>query len=60
MPQIARSANHLHLKGTIYYFRHSVPQDLRNSLGRSEIRMSLQTGYLAEAKPQAYCQLEMS
>jgi len=53
MPHITRSQNHLYLKGTTYYFRHSVPHDLRDSLGRSEIRMSLQTGYLTEARPKA-------
>jgi len=53
MPRIARSPNHLYLKGTTYYFRHVVPSALRHSLGRSEIRMSLRTGYLAEARPKA-------
>ena len=53
MPRIARSPNHLYLKGTTYYFRHVVPNALRHSLGRSEIRMSLRTGYLAEARPKA-------
>jgi integrase len=53
MPQIARCPNHLYRKGSIYYFRHVIPHDLRNSLGRSEIRISLQTGYLAEARPKA-------
>lgn len=53
MPQITRSPNHLYRKGSIYYFRHSIPHDMRDSLGRSEIRMSLQTGYLAEARPKA-------
>ncbi|WP_404823697.1 DUF6538 domain-containing protein [Pseudodesulfovibrio thermohalotolerans] len=51
MPQIARSPNHLYRKGSIYYFRHVIPQDIRDSLGRSEIRISLQTGYLDEADP---------
>lgn len=53
MQQIARSPNHLYRKGSIYYFRHVIPHDLRDSLGRSEVRMSLQTGYLAEARPKA-------
>ncbi|WP_353616783.1 DUF6538 domain-containing protein [Desulfovibrio sp. Huiquan2017] len=33
------------------YFRHVIPHDLRDSLGRSEVWMSFQTGYLAEARP---------
>jgi len=53
MPQITRSPNHLYLKGTVYYFRHSIPHDMRETLGRSEVRISLQTGYLAEARPKA-------
>lgn len=53
MPKIARTPNHLYRRGTTYYFRHSVPHDLREPLGRSEIRMSLGTGYLTEARPKA-------
>ncbi|WP_353616782.1 DUF6538 domain-containing protein [Desulfovibrio sp. Huiquan2017] len=37
--------------GSIHYFHHVIPHDLRDSLDRSEVRMSLQTGYLAEARP---------
>lgn len=53
MPQITRPATHLYRKGMTFYFRHVIPNDIRDSLGRSEIRISLQTGYLAEAKPKA-------
>lgn len=53
MPPISRSRSHLCLEGSTYYFRQVVPPDLRHTLGRKEIRVSLCTGYLTQARPLA-------
>ncbi|MBI9078245.1 MAG: site-specific integrase [Pseudodesulfovibrio sp.] len=53
MPKITRSPNHLYLKGNIYYFRQSVPADIRPYVGQSEVRVSLRTGFRAKARPYA-------
>ena len=33
-----------------YCFRYTIPQDLREVVGKSEIRYSLKTGYIGKAK----------
>ena len=53
MPQVSKSSSHLYLKGNIFYFRQSVPADLRPYVGQSEVRVSLRTGFRAKARPQA-------
>lgn len=41
---------YLYRKGNIYYFRYVVPAQLRERIGRCEVRISLATGYLYEAR----------
>lgn len=53
MPRIARAPSHLYLKGNTYYFRYVIPKDVRKTFGLSEVRLSLGTGYLHEARPKA-------
>lgn len=48
-----RAFSHLLLKRGIYHFRIAVPPDLRQRLGKGELRRSLRTGYLQEARPRA-------
>jgi len=50
MPELARSPNHLFRRGTTYYFRLAIPMHLRNIIGQREIRMSLGTSYLYQAR----------
>lgn len=52
MPSAA-GTSHLLLKGNTYYFRHAVPREHRAALGCSELRRSLGTGYIAEARVKA-------
>ncbi len=40
-------------KRNIYYFRYVIPKNMRESLGGTEIRLSLRTAYVREAKPLA-------
>ncbi len=47
---ITKSPSYLYRKGYIYYFRIAVPYPLRSVLRRSEIRKSLHTGYLRQAR----------
>lgn len=53
MPKIARAPSRLYLKGNMYYFRYVIPKDVRKTFGLSEVRLSLGTGYLHEARPKA-------
>lgn len=47
------SPAYLYLKGNLYYFRYAFPKAYRDLLGRAEIRISLQTGYVREARHRA-------
>lgn len=42
--------SYLYRKRNIYYFRFVIPQNMRESLGGTEIRLSLRTAYVREAK----------
>ena len=48
-----RSTTHLVMQGSTWYFRFMVPKDLQPRIGRTEIRRSLKTSYLKDAKPKA-------
>lgn len=50
---ISKAPAHLVKQGHIFYFRHAVPLDLRQRLGRTEFRLSLRTAYLTEARSKA-------
>ncbi len=50
---ISKSPSYLYLKGYIYYFRIAVPYPLRPVIRKSEIRKSLRTGYLRQARVEA-------
>ncbi|MEG6550862.1 site-specific integrase [Desulfocurvibacter africanus] len=50
MTGISRGATHLYRQGNTYYFRYAVPADLRSTIGRRELRYSLETGYLKSAR----------
>ena len=41
---------YLYCKRKIYYFRYAFPANLRKSLGRAELRVSLQTSYVRIAR----------
>ena len=45
-----RSASYLYLKGTIYYFRCRFTSEQKEKYKVGEIRLSLQTGFLHEAR----------
>lgn len=45
--------DHILRRGNVYYFRQVIPNDLRERVGRSEIRISLRTAYLREARTKA-------
>lgn len=47
------SSTHLFKQGHIFYFRMSIPEDLRKTLGQTEYRYSLRTGYLRIARMKA-------
>lgn len=47
---INRSARYLYLRGSIFYFRYAFPKDFREKFGHSEIRMSLRTGFVHQAR----------
>ena len=47
---ITKSASHLSLRGTTYSFRMNLPEDVRSTLGRRELKISLQTGRLRDAR----------
>lgn len=50
---ISKAPAHLVKQGHVFYFRHAVPRDLRQRLGRTEFRLSLRTAYLSEARSKA-------
>ncbi len=43
-------ASNLYLRGTLYYFRYKFPRWLGEQTGHEEIRLSLKTGHLRQAK----------
>lgn len=47
------SPSYLYLKGNLFYFRYAFSKIYRDRLGRAEIRMSLETGYMREARVRA-------
>jgi integrase len=47
------SPSYLYLKGNLFYFRYVFPKVHRDRLGHAEIRMSLETGYVREARARA-------
>ena len=47
------SPTYLYLKGNLYYFRYAFPKACRDLLGHAEIRISLKTGYVREARHRA-------
>ena len=52
-PQISRSPSYLVRNSYSYCFRMYVPKDLRTYISRKELRYSLRTGYVSEAKDKA-------
>lgn len=48
--QEMRSPSYLYLRGSLYYFRYAFSNVEKAMLGRSEIRISLRTGYRREAQ----------
>lgn len=44
------SPSNLYLKGKFYYFRVAIPKKFRVGVGQSEVRIGLQTPYIAEAR----------
>lgn len=49
-PASQRNCRYLYLRGTIYYFRYAFSKDLRERLEHTEIRISLRTGFVYQAK----------
>ena len=49
----SRSPSYLYRKRNIYYYRFAIPRHMQAVLGGAEIRLSLRTAYLREAKPLA-------
>lgn len=45
-----RPGSHLYLKSNVYYFRYAFVEPYAGRIGRSEIRLSLRTGYARKAK----------
>ncbi|MEK1888725.1 MAG: DUF6538 domain-containing protein [Phyllobacterium sp.] len=50
---MSKKAENLQLRGSIYWFRLRVPDELRPLVGKTEIKKSLKTGDLREAKLRA-------
>jgi hypothetical protein len=48
-----RTATYLYRKGNIFYFRYAFTPHLKMHFGRSELRVSLRTGFVKEARQQA-------
>lgn len=53
MKPIGRSPSDIIRNAYSYCFRMIVPQDIRQLVGKKELRYSLKTGYLSEAKHKA-------
>ena len=49
-PKERQYGTYLYRRGNLYYFRLIFPDDVKAQVGNSEIRLSLKTGYLREAK----------
>lgn len=50
MPEVTKSPSHLFRRGSTFYFRLAIPDHLRHIVGQREIRMSLGTSYLYQAR----------
>lgn len=50
---IRRSPSYLFLQGTIYYFRYVFPEEMKRRFNLREIRLSLRTGFILEARTNA-------
>jgi hypothetical protein len=46
---VSAAAPHLYIRGNIFYYRVVIPDRFRSSIGRREIRISLETPYRREA-----------
>lgn len=53
MGSISKAPNYLFKQGSIFYFRLAVPLSLREMVSARELRLSLKTGYLKEARSKA-------
>jgi Domain of unknown function (DUF6538) len=51
--KISKSPSYLVRGPYIFYFRVNVPRDLQALIGKKELRYSLKTGYLNEARQKA-------
>jgi integrase len=51
--RIGQAPSYLYLRGSLYYFRYAFSDVEKAKIGRSEIRISLRTGYRREAQPLA-------
>lgn len=49
----SKAAGHLYRQGGVYYYRQAIPADIRTVFGRRELRYSLRTGYLRDARQMA-------
>lgn len=53
MSEVRHYARHIMLKRSVWHFRMVVPLDLRSTVGLSEVRISLRTGYARRAAVKA-------
>ncbi len=47
---VQKSPSHLYLKGNVWYFRYCFPPKLKEILSRGELRLSLATAYICDAR----------
>lgn len=50
---VKRSPTYLYLRGSLYYFRYALSAEDKARYGHSEVRISLRTGFLHEARKRA-------
>ncbi|MBR6466909.1 MAG: hypothetical protein IKT16_02015, partial [Desulfovibrio sp.] len=50
---VQKSPSHLYLRGNVWYFRYALPPRLKKALSCSEIRLSLSTPYVSDARKYA-------
>lgn len=55
LPRHKKATDHLYLRGNIYYFRYALPKSMKDRVGHAEIRISLRTGFLQEARKLSRC-----
>ena len=53
MPHTSKSPSYLARNAYSYYFRMNVPSDLQLYVGKRELRYTLKTGYIGQAKHKA-------